>query len=106
DMLAQAAVAYAYLGDAGRGIAAADTAIRLNPFHDDWYFASAAAPRLIARDMPAMVDLAGRAPDATTDVRAFIAIGHALQGRPEEARRERERFLDHFRRNVVFGRTP
>ena len=106
DMLVQTALAYAYLGDPGRGIAAADTAIRLNPFHDDWYFAFAAAPRLIARDMPGLVDLALRAPDVATDSRAFIAIGYALLGRPDDAARQLRRFLDQFRHHVTFGRTP
>ncbi len=106
DMLVQSALAYAYLGDAGRGIAAADTAIRLNPFHDDWYFAFAAAPRLIARDMAGLVELALRAPDVATDIRAFIAVGYALLGRADDAARQLPRFLDHFRRNVAFGRTP
>ena len=106
DMLVQSALSLAYLGDPARGIATAEAAIRLNPFHDDWYFAFAAAPHLVARDMGRMIDLAGRAPDAGVDVRAFLAMGHALLGRPEEAARQMPRFLAHFRRAVTGGRDP
>lgn len=106
DMLVQSALSLAYLGDPARGIAAADTAIRLNPFHDDWYFVFAAGPRLVARDMPRLVELAGHAPDVAVDVRAFIAMGHALMGRPAEAERQLARFHEHFRRSVTCGREP
>lgn len=106
DMLVQSALSLAYLGDPARGIATADAAIRLNPFHDDWYFAFAAAPHLVARDFERLVGLAGRAPDAGVDVRAFIAVGHAMCGRADEAARQMARFLDHFRCAVTAGREP
>ncbi|WP_374446661.1 BTAD domain-containing putative transcriptional regulator [Stella sp.] len=106
DMLVQSALSLAYLGDPARGIATAEAAIRLNPFHDDWYFVFAAGPRLVARDMPRLVELASRAPDVAVDVRAFIAMGHALMGRPDEAERQMARFHAHFRRSVTRGREP
>ncbi|MCC7276257.1 MAG: hypothetical protein IT561_26560 [Alphaproteobacteria bacterium] len=106
DMLVQAALAFAYLGDPERGIAAADAAIRLNPLHDDWYFAHAFAPRLLARDFEGALALGLRAPDAATDMRAHLAVAQAMLGRTDEAAADMARFRAHFRANITGGREP
>src|SRR5690606_7405530 len=85
DMLVQSGLSLAYLGDPARGITTTEAAIRLNPFHDDWYFVFAAGPRLVARDMPRLVELPSRAPEVAVDVRAFIAMGQSRIGRHDEA---------------------
>jgi hypothetical protein len=80
--------------------------MRLNPFHDDWYFAFAAAPYLVARRPEEAIPLALRAPDVAVDVRAFLAAALAHLGRTEEARRYTEGFLHAFRRKITAGREP
>jgi tetratricopeptide (TPR) repeat protein len=106
DVLAQDAVLHAALGDPERGIAEARTALALNPFHDDWYFLYAAYPRFMARQFQPALDYASRAPDAGTDVRAFLAVALTSLGRPAESERMCALFMDNFRRNITQGRTP
>ncbi|HEX7127581.1 MAG TPA: BTAD domain-containing putative transcriptional regulator, partial [Thermodesulfobacteriota bacterium] len=105
-ILTHMALARAYLGQADRGIEAARTAMRLNPFHDDWYFALAAAPHFVGRRLEEAVSLALRAPDAAVDVRAYLAAALAHLGRTDEARRYLDGFLRLFRTKITAGREP
>lgn len=106
DVLAQLALSHAYLGQPERGIEAGRLAMRLNPFHDDWYFAFAAAPYAFARRLEEAIPLALKSPDVATDIRAYLAAAYAHLGRIEAAERQIERFLQVFRRNITFGREP
>jgi DNA-binding SARP family transcriptional activator/TolB-like protein len=106
DMLAQMAFSDACLGEARRGTDRAALARRLNPFHDDWYFAFAAFAALLARQLPESIDLARRAPLAATDMHACLACAQAHLGRLDEAHRHRDAFLDIFRRRICSGADP
>lgn len=106
DMQIQLALSDACLGDAERGIARVPLAMRLNPFHDDWYFAFAAGAYLLARRLDEAIGFALRAPLAATDMHACLACAYALQGRSQEAERHLEAFLDLFRRRITPGRSP
>ena len=106
DMLVQLALSDACLGDAERGIARVPLAMRLNPFHDDWYFPFAAGAFLLARRFEEAIDFALRAPQAATDMHACLACAYALQGKAQEATHHRDAFLGLFRRRITFGRTP
>lgn len=106
DVLAQMALGRAYLGQPERGIDTAAAAMRLNPFHDEWYCAFAATPHFVARRLEEGIRLALRAPDVGVDVRAFLACAYARLGRMEEAHRQRDAFLRVFRRKITFGRAP
>ncbi len=106
DMLAQLAFSDACLGRAALGAERAELARRLNPFHDDWYFAFAAGTMLLARRLPEVIDMARRAPHAATDMHACLACAHALLGELDEARRHRDAFLSLFQRRITFGRPP
>jgi TolB-like protein len=106
DMLALMAFSDACLGEAERGTDRAGLARRLNPFHDDWYFAFAAGTSLLARQLPESIDFARRAPLAATDMHACLACAHAHLGRLDEARRHRDAFLDIFRRRICSGADP
>jgi len=106
DMLVQLALSDACLGDAERGIARVPLALRLNPFHDDWYFAFAAGAYLLARRLDEAIGFALRAPHTATDMHACLACAYALQGQAREAEHHRHAFLDLFQRRITFGRTP
>jgi DNA-binding SARP family transcriptional activator len=106
DMLVQLALSDACLGDAERGIARVPLAMRLNPFHDDWYFPFAAGAFLLARRFDEAIDFALRAPQAATDMHACLACAYALQGKCQEATHHRESFLGLFQRRITFGRVP
>jgi TolB-like protein/DNA-binding winged helix-turn-helix (wHTH) protein len=106
DMQIQLALSDACLGDAERGIARVPLAMRLNPFHDDWYFAFAAGAFLLARRLDEAIGFALRAPLAATDMHACLACAYALQGQSQEAERHREAFLGLFRQRITPGRSP
>ena len=106
DMLAQMAFSDACLGEAPRGTDRAALARRLNPFHDDWYFAFAAGTALLARQLSESIDLARRAPLAATDMHAYLACAHAYLGKLDEARRDRDAFLEIFRRRICSSADP
>lgn len=106
DMLIQLALSDALLGFAERGIKRVPLALRLNPFHEDWYFAFAAGAHLLARRLDEAIGFALRAPQSATDMHACMACAYALQGMAREAERHREAFLDLFQRRITFGRAP
>lgn len=106
DMLIQLALSDACLGDPERGIARVPLALRLNPFHEDWYFVFAAGAYLLARRLDETIRFALRAPQAATDMHACLACAYALQGQAREADRHREAFLGLFQRRITLGRPP
>lgn len=106
DILIQASLAFAYLGEVARGLDAQRRAFALNPLHDDWYFAFGCAPYLVGRELEQGVALAAKAPDAATDSRAHLAWAYARLGRAQQAERFRDDFLAAFRRNITCGRAP
>ncbi|RKT43000.1 BTAD domain-containing putative transcriptional regulator [Thiocapsa rosea] len=106
DMLAQLAIADAYLGRAERGAERIALAMRLNPYHDDWYFAYAVYPNFVARRLEAAIGLGLKAPHVATDVTAYLAAASAHLGQMEAARRHLASFREMFRRNILQGREP
>jgi DNA-binding SARP family transcriptional activator len=103
DMLAHLAFSDACLGEADRGSGRGALARRLNPFHDDWYFAFAAGTALLARRLPEVIEFARRAPHAATDMHACLACAFALQGKAAEARHHRDAFLALYQRRICAG---
>jgi DNA-binding SARP family transcriptional activator len=106
DMLAQLAIADAYLGRPDRGAERIDLAMRLNPYHDDWYFAYATYPSFVARRLETAIGFGLKAPHVATDVTAYLAAAYAHLGRMEAARRHLASFRQMFLRNIMQGREP
>lgn len=106
DVQTQLALAYCQLGKPERGRAAAALAARLNPFHDDWYFAYAAMPEFFLGEYQAALALMDRAPAIAADMDAYRAAAEAHRGRMAEARTALERFHQSFRQHITFGRAP
>ena len=106
DMLAHAALGFAYLGDPARGLALAHAARRLHPFHPEWYLGALAVNHLFARQPREAVALLERVPDAHVDSRAFLAVGYAHLGDPARAREHARRFLARFSRSIAPGASP
>ena len=92
DMQTQLALTHCVLGRPERGREAAALAARLNPFHDDWYFAYAAMPEFFLGDYEAAIALGRRAPEIAADMDAYRAAAEAHLGRMAEARAAIERF--------------
>lgn len=106
DMLAQLAIADAYLGRPERGSERIALAMRLNPYHDDWYFAYAVYPNFVARRLETAIAFGLKAPHVATDVTAYLASASAHLGQLEAARRHLASFRQMFRRNIIQGREP
>lgn len=106
ETLAQLSLAYGYLGRPEQGIAAARTAMRLNPFHNDGYFIYAAMAHFVARDLDEGVRLGLKAPGLVADIRAFVASAYAHMNRMEAARQQLDGFLYRFQRRITFGTPP
>jgi DNA-binding SARP family transcriptional activator len=106
NMLMQACLAYAQLGDPARACELAATALRLHPKHPDWYYPIAAFAQLIARNPEEARRLALRAPDGLVDTRAMLAIACFHLNDVPAARDHARRFLDHFRLKITPGREP
>lgn len=104
DMQTQFALTHCMLGRPELGRQAAVLAARLNPFHDDWYFAYAAVPEFFLGNYEAALGLMHRAPEVATDVDAYRASAKAHLGRMVEARTALDRFLAKFRERITFGR--
>ncbi|HYE49643.1 MAG TPA: BTAD domain-containing putative transcriptional regulator [Azospirillaceae bacterium] len=103
-ILSNLALCHAYLGRAERAAAMAREAMRLNPFHEAWYCAFAAMPHMLAGELEAGVELGLKAPDASVDMRAYLACAHAHLGDRAEAARQAEAYLETYRGNIVKGR--
>jgi tetratricopeptide (TPR) repeat protein len=106
DILAQAALCCVYLGEGQKGLELARKAIRLNPFHDDWYLGCLALSLFSLRQNAEAVAVAAKAPRATVDLPAYLAGGHARLGDAERASAYLATFLADFEEKITFGRAP
>lgn len=106
DNLAQLALSEALLGRPEHGIERTALAMRLNPFHEDWYFAFASMPHFYARNLEQSIEFGLKATDIATDVHAYLAAACAHLGRDDDARKHVQAFLEMFRRRISGGRDP
>ncbi len=106
DVLAQAGLIGAYLGDPEAAWSHAEKAMRLNPRHPDWYLPCAAIPLFVLGRYAEAVALLGRAPRALVDLSAYMAAAHALAGDLARARDALATFIGDFVEKITFGRAP
>jgi TolB-like protein/tetratricopeptide (TPR) repeat protein len=107
DVLVQAGLCRAYLGDGESAIELAHRAMRLNPAYPAWYTAPIGLGLFVLGRDAEMVELGTQVPvTAFLDVPAFLAASMALAGDVDRARSYLARFLDAFGERVIFGRTP
>jgi len=106
EVLIQASLCKALLGEGEEAVALAERALHLHPLHPDWYAAFAALAHLIARRVEPGLAFARRAWGATVDLPAFVAAAHARRGERDEAAVHLESFHRDFREQILFGRDP
>ncbi|MDX1401446.1 MAG: BTAD domain-containing putative transcriptional regulator, partial [Kiloniellales bacterium] len=82
--LAHLSLAWALLGEAGRGIEAGELALELDPFHPDWYIAGLGTAQFAARDYEAAIARLSTVPEALCDTPAYLAAALAYGGRARE----------------------
>lgn len=107
DNLIQLCICQAYLGRPQAGMELAEKAMRLNPYHPNWYHAYAALPYFVDRQFEKALDVGARAGEAPiVDIPAFTAVALAHLGRVDEARAHMATYHESFRRLITFGREP
>ena len=82
--LAHLCVARALMGEAALGIEAGELALRLDPFHPDWYVGSLGTARFIAHDYEATIAQLSPVPEALCDTPAYLAAAFAYCDRTRE----------------------
>lgn len=96
-----------YLGRPENGLALAEKAMRLNPYHPNDYYAFAAVPHFVMRDFARALEVGAKATGApVVDMPAYAAIALIHLGRHEEAAREFAAYHEEFRKRITFGREP
>ena len=107
ELLIRLAICEALLGRPELGIAHAARAMRLNPYHPNYYFGYAGMAHLLARDVETAVALASRADGLPfVDIPAYWAVAASYLGRADEARSYLDQFTSNFREKILFGREP
>ena len=86
-------LASAFLGDAEKGLLLAQKAIRLNPFHPDYYFGYLATIQFLAERYDEAVATIDLAPDVWPESAAWYAAACAHLGRIGRAKKAAENFL-------------
>lgn len=85
--LAHVCIALALMGDPERGVEAGELALRLDPYHPDWYAGGLGCAQFIARAYEEAVEILTPVPEALCDSPAYLAAAYALCDRPQEGKR-------------------
>ena len=102
ELLIQLSLADTLLGRSDLAVAHAARAMRLNPYHPNFYYAYAALAHLVARDLGRSVELFAKADRAPfVDWAAHGAILFAHRGQLPEARRQLEIYHAEFERMIA-----
>lgn len=91
--LANAAIAWSLMGEAERAVKMAELAVRLDPFHPDWYLASLGLAYFVARDYERAIAAMEVASDGLCDTRAYLAAAYGLIGDTAAAQRHAAEFI-------------
>ena len=91
--LANAAFAWSLLGEPERAVRMAELAIRLDPFHPDWYLAALGLAYYVAKDYERAIAAMEVAPDGICDTRLYLAAAYAQAGDPDAARPHVDEFI-------------
>ena len=106
DVLANAACAFALIGDHDSAMAAAHRALRLSPHHPEWYVVMAGLAFFAGRQYQEAVEIMSTAPEANCSIPAVLAAAYAHKGEPERGVHYKDTVLRHFRRMVARGAYP
>jgi TolB-like protein/DNA-binding SARP family transcriptional activator/Tfp pilus assembly protein PilF len=78
--LANSAIAWSFLGEPERAVRMAELAIRLDPYHPDWYLSSLGHVYYVAKDYERAIAVLELAPDGFCETRAYLAAAYAQTG--------------------------
>ncbi len=107
ENLIQLAVCEVYLGRPEVGVQHAEKAMRLNPYHPNYYYCYAALPHFSAHRFERALEIGAKSIGAPIiDIPAYTAIALAHLGRMDEAAEHFAAFNREFRKRITFGREP
>lgn len=93
--LANSAISWALLGEPERAVRNGELAVRLDPFHPDWYMAALGFAYYGVRDYERAIAAMEVASDGQCDTRAYLAASYAQVGDFDAARVHAEEFIRH-----------
>lgn len=104
EMLVQASIYEVLLGRPEAGVEHLARAMRLDPYHPNYWYAIGALVHFFARDIPGALEMRAKSDEAPLiDVPAYCAAAFAYAGRIEEGRRELARYHAEYKAKIVFG---
>jgi TolB-like protein/Tfp pilus assembly protein PilF len=107
ETLIQLSFSELYLGRPEVGLAHAEKAMRLNPYHPNYYYAYAAVPHFTMRNFEKALEIGSMAVGVPiVDAPCFAAVALARLNRMDEARQRFELFKKVFRDRITYGREP
>lgn len=104
DNLALIALGLSFLGQSELALELAQAALRLNPRHPAWYWASCYMPLLLLGRHEEAIRAAQAAIGSFVDTHGTLAIAHVHTGRLDEAQGHAHAFVEDFRRMIRPGR--
>ncbi len=93
--LANASAAWSLIGETERAVRMAELAIRLDPFHPDWYLSSLGHVYYVAKDYERAIAAMEVAPDGHCETRLYLAAAYAQTGDQAAARPHVDEFIRH-----------
>lgn len=107
DSLVQIGNCKAMLGDGKTGIELYKKAVRLNPFHYQWYNLYGAVCHFVVEDFDEVIKLAEEIPpNIWVDLPAYLAAAHAYKLNDVKASYYINLYLKNFKEKITFGREP
>jgi len=107
DTLVQLANSKALLGDTKKAVELFNKAVRLNPFHPQWYNLYGAICNFAAEDYDTAIRLAEQIPPILwVDLPAYLSAAHTYKGNSEKASYYMKLYLKNFFEKITYGREP
>ena len=104
DNLVQLCLCFSQLGEAAFALELFQKALRLNPFHDSWYYAFGILPHIMEKKYLEGIGYGSKAPlTIAVDLSAFLGICYAYGGDETAARRYTNNFLKLFQDKIKHG---
>ncbi len=103
DVLAHVSFAMALIGEHDLAVETGRNALRLAPYHPEWYEAFVGIALFAARLYDEAIETMAAAPEATCVTPAFIAASYAHSERSGEVTSHRETVYRHYRQQLARG---
>jgi len=104
DNLVHLSLCFSQLGNPELAIDLFGKALRLNPFHDSWYYAFGCLPFFVGKRYLESIGFGAKAPShIAVDLPAFLAVCYAYSGEEKTAQRYVNNFVKLFQEKIKHG---